>query len=82
MKPIISEWTKNLKTEKEKKEFEDTLRNSHFVLSRLREIIQQRTKDTESEADYASPSWAYLQAHRNGMKQENRQILKLLEFIE
>lgn len=63
---------------------EKIIRNSHIVLSRLKEIIEEDLKDLNkhTEADYESSSWAYKQAHENGKREYARQMLSLLNFLE
>lgn len=76
-------WTKGL-DEGKKDSVENLIRNSHIVLSRLRDIIEEDLRDLNKarEADYENPSWAFLQAHQNGKQEYARQLLSLLSFLE
>lgn len=67
-------WTSHLKSQKEKKEFEELLRlTNRQVLERLDQILDSYQvsidKNETSLKQYDSPSWPYLQAHQNGMRQ-------------
>ena len=63
---------------------EKLVRNSHIVLSRLKEIVEEDLKDLNKhpEADYSNPAWAFKQAHENGKQEYARQMLSLLNFLE
>lgn len=77
-------WTSHLKTQEEKDRFESSLRNSRFVLERLEDIMREDLSQMDSLAtnmqDYQSPSWAYIQADRNGAKRHLLRYLKLLNL--
>lgn len=81
--PLV--WTKHLKTAKEKENFESLLRNSTQVLSRLKQIIEERETDlaaTQTKLeDYDSPSWAFKEAHRHGRQAELKTLKELIDFI-
>lgn len=76
------EWTKHLKSEAEKKEFIDAVRHDTLVLGRLADIIQEKLQGLQnretSPSEYDNPSWAYKQAHTNGLKLGLTSILSLL----
>jgi hypothetical protein len=78
-------WTKHLKNAKEKEEFESLLRNSTRVLTRLREIIEEKETDLASSQtkieDYDSPSWAFKEAHRHGRQAELKFLKEIIDFI-
>jgi len=76
-------WVDNLKTEKERQSFFDTLKNNRFVLKRLKEILEEELGKLNklSESSYDSPSWAYLQADINGQKRQITRVLDLLSFL-
>lgn len=80
---MISLWTDHLKTDQEKAEFADLLRNSSRVFSRLEEILAEKlSRYTGSkESDYDSPSWAYKQADANGYIRCLRDLEKLIASI-
>ncbi len=79
---MIPNWTNHLKDPEEKKRFRSYIMNSRGVLERLGELMKQ--KETElnqvetSPTTYDSPSWAALQAHRNGYRECLNYITKLI----
>lgn len=79
---ISTDWTKHLKDQKEKKEFESVVRSSSFLLSRLRDLLSEYEREidlSETKLDvYDSPSWSHKQAHQNGRRQAYRKIKELL----
>ena len=76
-----SVWHSHLKNEKEKKDFIEYVRNSEKVLDRLKEIVYNAVKESEVKAnDYDSPSWAYRQAHSNGIGEAVDKMLKVLSI--
>lgn len=76
-------WTKGLSKDR-KENVEKLVRNSHIVLSRLKEIIDEDLRDLNkyTETDYDNPSWGFKQAHINGKQEYARQMLSLLNFLE
>lgn len=80
-------WFAHLKPDDQIK-FKELLRNNYknpcFV--RLKEVVENKRKSLEnSERNvdiYASPNWAYLQAHNNGARQMLRFIEDMLKFVE
>lgn len=81
-KGLSTEWSKHLKTEAERKEFQASVLNDRLVLGRLAEIIQEKLTGLQSRevspSEYDNPSWAYKQAHANGIKTGLTAILNLL----
>lgn len=81
-KGLSLEWSKHLKTEAERKDFEATVRTDTIVLGRLAEILEEKLSGLQSREasplEYDSPSWAYKQAHLNGYRQGLTTILKLI----
>lgn len=77
---INVEWVKHLKTKEDQQAFVDLLAASP-VVDRLKEILRARLNEraTFKEADYSSPSWAYLAADRNGYVRALNDLLNLLE---
>jgi hypothetical protein len=67
---MLTVWTKNLKTEEERQNFNNQLYGARPVLSRLYELLNEKEaelgKTERSKGTYANPNWAYLQAHYNG----------------
>lgn len=81
-KGLSTEWSKHLKTEAERKEFSSVVLNDRLVLGRLAEIIDEKLAGLQSRetslTEYDSPSWAYRQAHMNGIKAGLTAIRNLL----
>lgn len=81
-KGLSTEWSKHLKTEAERKEFSSVVLNDRLVLGRLAEIIDEKLTGLQSRetslTEYDSPSWAYRQAHMNGIKAGLTAIRNLL----
>lgn len=79
---MLPQWTNNLKDPDEKKRFRRYVYNSKGVLDRLGEIMDSEeaalTRKELDEGSYDSPSWAALQAHRNGKRQALRWIKQLI----
>ena len=84
-KPSV-EWTKHLKTEAEKKEFEASVRHDTLVLGRLLEIIEDKINSLDREeitpSSYENSAWAYKQAHINGTRQGLTTVKNLLSFLD
>lgn len=78
-------WTQRLKTQDQKEKFLQALKNDTLVLGRLREIIEEdiaALSRREVRMDsYDSPSWAFRQAHLNGVKQTLHGLRDLLSFL-
>lgn len=86
MRGLPVEWSKHLKTEAERKNFEAAVRHDALVLGRLAEIIEEKLKTLDREemlsSSYENPSWAYKQAHQNGNRAGLTQVLQLLAFLK
>ena len=69
---MYTDWTKHISDKDEKAAFEKEIRSSVEVLRRLKKLLEDKEATLErSELDptaYNSPSWAYLQAHKNGYR--------------
>ncbi len=82
-KPLSLEWTRHL-PENERQAFAEYVKSCRPVLSRLYDLISEKhnslEKRTSTLESYTSPSWAYQQAHFNGMDEFARRVLELLEF--
>jgi hypothetical protein len=78
-----TQWTKHLRSEKEKEDFLAILGNSTTVLYRLRDIlVEELTGINNSEcsiSDFEDASWSHKQAFRNG---ERARIKKLLDLLQ
>lgn len=81
---MYTKWTSHLKTEDEKKRFENSITGSRVVFDRLLSIIDEEEKAIEqSEMDskaYDNPAWAYKQAFKNGAKAAYRSLKKLVDL--
>lgn len=79
---MISAWTKHLKNQEDKEEFEKYIRGSRRLLERLEILLSEMNQDVEnsetSPRSYDNPNWAYRQAHANGFKQCVKMIQKLI----
>lgn len=77
-------WTKHLKTEQERKDFNDVLGNSSLVLNRLRDILMEEIEVLDRQEgtidDFKDPAWTHKQAFRNGDRARLRKILDLLNL--
>lgn len=86
MRKLATEWTKHLKDQEAKAEFEKLLRNSTISLGRLREILEDKLQAldrSEVKTDnYDSPNWAFRQADLNGTRRILMNIIDLLSFTE
>jgi hypothetical protein len=82
---ISLQWTKHLKTESERKDFEKTLRNSSYTMRRIRDILAEMLVEEQkakiSLKDYQGGDWAYKQAHRNGRVENLNRCLELFNFL-
>jgi hypothetical protein len=79
-------WTKNLKTPKEREDFESLLHNSVRVLTRLREILDEEENELNREelktVDFDTGSWAYKAAFRLGQKHRIKKLKELIEMTK
>jgi hypothetical protein len=84
MKPVSTEWVQDLDPTK-KKDFEEVLRNSTYVLTQLRSIIDrwddQLQASERGKKQYDVPNWQVLQAHRNGNAEYIQKMKDLLNFF-
>lgn len=74
------DWFKNARTPEEKEKVQALVLNSEPLLDLLRQILEMRKMGMTAftEKNYENPSWAHLQAHRNGRIEEIDYLLKLL----
>lgn len=77
-------WTKHLKDEEVKKQFESSLLGSRVVLERAVQILKEEddslTKAELNHKIYDLPNWDYRTAHDNGFKAGLRTAMKLLDL--
>lgn len=83
---LSTDWTKHLKTDKERKDFAALVVNSRTLLGRLLELIDEKLDSIEraeiSQQTYENPAYASWQAHQNGRRAALSDIRRLLEFLE
>ena len=77
-------WLGNDKGE-DRQRTEDNVRNNIFLLSRLKEILDKQVAQIErmeaSLAVYDNSSWAFKQAHLNGMRHAYQELYKLTDHL-
>jgi hypothetical protein len=84
---ISTLWVSHLPEDK-RDAFKQLILNSNRdpVLGRLLELVETKRESLEaserSAKIYDNPSWAFLQAHNNGMRQALQLIEDLLSFIK
>jgi hypothetical protein len=82
--PVV--WTKHLKDEKAKKEFEAYLRNSTQLVTVLLNILDDQERSLQSIENsitqFETPSWSERQAWINGRHAQIRAIKDLFNFID
>ena len=75
-------WTSHLTTDEEKERFVSQLHGARSVLVRLHQLIHmqemENAKSERSVKAYDSPSWPFLQAHRNGYASAMNTIKNLI----
>ncbi len=80
----ISAWTKHLKTEEEKEQFQRQLIGAKPVLNRLAALLKEKEADLDrsdkSLASYDNPNWSYRQAHKNGYSSSVSNTLNLIDL--
>lgn len=81
-----SRWHDHLNDEEDKKNFKDLVGNSHKLLERLHDIIEQKIEDTKKkqiiEEGFTNPNWPLLQAHYLGQIKSLLDIQKLTGFTK
>ena len=85
MRGISTEWFTGIPADR-KDAFEQTLKNSTFVLKQLLVLVdhwEEQLDVAESKiSDYDTPSWEAKQAHRNGDRSRLRKLRDLLSFLK
>jgi hypothetical protein len=75
-------WTKDLKTEEQKKYFEGLWIASKEFRDKLESIVYDMEKTTMqrgfSESEFEDPNWAYKQAYVNGQLAAYKKVLDIL----
>ena len=75
-----SVWFKECKTKEDKDRVRQTILSNQESLLRLESILESMLKETSSQADYDSPSWAYKQADRIGYNRALNQVLDIINL--
>ena len=83
-KTIDIKWTSHLKSAEEQQKFRDYVLSSVGVLKRLADILEIKVDAREvfKEEDYKNPSWAFMQADRNGYVRALREIQQMLKGVD
>ncbi len=70
---MLSVWTRHLKDPKDIEQFKLSVLSAKPVLERIQEIMKEEVaaldRSETNPENYNNPSWAYLQAHKNGYRQ-------------
>lgn len=78
---MIPDWTHHLKDQEEKNRFKKYLLSCKTAFERQTALIDKMESELDTEesdpGQYNSPSWAALQADRNGYRRALRKIKKL-----
>lgn len=78
-------WVQHIQDPDKRKDFEALVRNSTQVLSRLKEILDDREREMNNVSyslnDFSDGNWAYKQAFRNGKFTALKEIKELLSFL-
>lgn len=81
---MLTVWTKNLKTQEEKDNFNNQLFGARPVLERLYQLIDEKEVELDrserSLKAYDNPNWAYQQAHKNGCASMLQSIKELINL--
>lgn len=81
---MIPDWTHHLKDQEEKNRFKKYLQSCKTAFERQTALMDKMESDLdEQETDltqYNSPSWAALQADRNGYRRALKRIKKLINL--
>jgi hypothetical protein len=81
---MYTKWTSHLRTDDEKKRFENVVISSKPVLERMIKLIDEDLEAIEKSEiiDDFGPSWAYKQAFKNGAKSRLIAYKKLINLDE
>lgn len=84
MKALDSRWTQNKPNPEARKDFEIIVRNSTLLLTRLKEIIEERERELNSKAftekDFEDPNWSHKHSYRIGRLGELKAFKDLIPF--
>ncbi len=81
---MLTVWTKNLKTQEEKDNFNNQLLGARPVLERLQELLNEKEVELDRSerrlSAYETPNWAYIQAHKNGCASMLQSVKELINL--
>lgn len=81
---MLSAWTKHLKDQELKDEFEKYIRGSKRLLERLDQLLKEEEGNLDhiemSTKTFDSPNWAYRQAYNNGFRCCLKMLHKLINL--
>lgn len=81
---MYTRWTQHLSEDEDKKAFEREVRGCKLVLDRLLTMLNEDLNALDrSEQDqriYTIPNWDYIQAHKNGIRQEINVIKRIIDL--
>jgi len=81
---MLSEWTRHLKDQKDKSDFEDQIKSYRPVLERLQQLIEAKAKTLEvaeySVKDFDTPNWEVKHAWRVGGRAFAHYVTQLLNL--
>lgn len=84
MPNLSSAWTQQIKDAEARKDFEVIVRNSTLLLTRLKEILEDRERQLNNTSfsikDFEDPNWSHKQAHRLGRLGELKELKELIPF--
>lgn len=85
-KHLPIEWYRGCTTPDQKKDREDHIRNSTYILGLVLRILQEKYAAIDrkgfKEEDYAESGWVTLQAFRNGKLAQLDELGELFAFME
>jgi len=78
---MYTAWTKHLKTEKEKSDFQREILSARPVLERQAQLIEEEEATIErAEGNFDNPNWDYRQAYNIGYRAGLRFSKKLIDL--
>lgn len=78
-KPFPGAWLQRCRSEEERAELKEYLSRCTRLFDELRTILDREEYSiARAESDYETPSWAYKQAHMNGMREMLSRIRTLI----
>jgi len=77
---LAADWFRQISDPDDRVAREQAIRQAGPILEILKDLLTNRLRTASQmrEASYEHPSWAYLQAHRNGRIEDLEYVIKLL----